>query len=50
MRSKLSVLSGLVVAAATAVGAPYPPVTDERLENPEPGNWLMYRGTYDSHG
>ena len=29
---------------------PYSPVTDERLLNPEPGNWLMYRRTYDSWG
>ena len=28
----------------------YTPVTDERLRNPEPENWLMYRGTYDSWG
>ena len=28
----------------------YTPVTDERLRNPEPGNWLMYRGTYDGLG
>ncbi len=25
----------------------YSPVTDQRLANPEPGNWLMYRRTYD---
>ena len=25
----------------------YAPVTDQRLANPEPGNWLMYRRTYD---
>ena len=28
----------------------YKNVTNERLTNPEPGNWLMYRGTYDSMG
>ena len=28
----------------------YSPVTDARLRNPEPANWLMYRRTYDSHG
>lgn len=28
----------------------YTPVTDERLTNPEPENWLMYRRTYDSWG
>jgi len=25
----------------------YAPVTAERLKNPEPGNWLMIRRTYD---
>ena len=24
----------------------YKPVTDERLANPEPENWLQYRGSY----
>ena len=44
-------LGALLVGAAFAVtAAEYSPVTDERLLNPEPGNWLMYRGTYDSHG
>src|SRR3954471_14523365 len=28
----------------------YSAVTDARLLNPEPHNWLMYRGTYDGHG
>ena len=28
----------------------YTPVTNERLLNPEPENWLMYRGTYNSWG
>src|SRR4029453_214201 len=28
----------------------YNPVTDQRLANPEPGNWLMYRRTYDGQG
>jgi len=28
----------------------YQPVTNERLLHPEPQNWLMYRGTYDSWG
>ena len=40
----------LVGAALTVTAAEYSPVTDERLLNPEPDNWLMYRGTYDSHG
>ena len=28
----------------------YSPVTDERLRNPEPENWLMFRRTYDGQG
>jgi len=28
----------------------YTPVTQERLTNPEPKNWLMYRRTYDGQG
>ena len=29
---------------------PYRPVTDERLQDPEPESWLMYRRTYDGWG
>ena len=29
---------------------PYQPVTDERLRNPDPQDWLMYRRTYDGLG
>src|SRR6266850_2547601 len=29
---------------------PYPTVTDERLQHPEVGDWLMYRRTYDGWG
>src|SRR3989441_8492000 len=29
---------------------PYPTVTDERLQRPEAGDWLMYRRTYDGWG
>ena len=35
---------------ARQAAEPYRPVTDERLENPEPENWLFYRGTYDGWG
>ena len=28
----------------------YQPVTAERLKNPEPGNWLSIRRTYDGWG
>jgi alcohol dehydrogenase (cytochrome c) len=30
--------------------AAYTPVTDQRLVNPEPENWLMFRRTYDGWG
>ena len=45
----------LVVVGLPSLGlaqpAPaYKNVTNERLTNPEPRNWLMYRGTYDSMG
>ena len=47
MRHFLGVLlTGVAVSAA----GEYSPVTDERLLSPEPENWLMYRGTYDSQG
>ena len=39
-----------VLAAFSTFAAEYQPVTDARLVSPEPENWLMYRGTYDSHG
>ncbi len=51
--SKPKGVATLVAAAAfglAASAADYSPVTDERLVSPEPENWLMYRGTYDSHG
>jgi alcohol dehydrogenase (cytochrome c) len=42
------------VAPAPAPVAPvlqnYPPVTAERLRNPEPANWLMIRRSYDGWG
>ena len=28
----------------------YTPVTADRLQNPEPGNWMLYRRTYDGQG
>jgi alcohol dehydrogenase (cytochrome c) len=37
-------------AAAAGEPATYDAVTQQRLDNPEPGNWLLYRRTYDSHG
>ena len=36
--------------AARQAATSYRPVTDARLEDPEPENWLFYRGTYDGWG
>jgi len=33
-----------------AMAADYNPVTDERLQNPEPENWLSWRGNYEGWG
>src|ERR1700737_4376867 len=36
--------------AVSPESAPYPTVTDERLQHPQAGDWLMYRRTYDGSG
>ena len=38
------------LSIALAAPAQYSPVTDERLRNPEPHNWLLYRGNYNGWG
>jgi alcohol dehydrogenase (cytochrome c) len=38
------------IAAAVAAPPAYSPVTDARLQKPEAGNWLMYRGNYSGWG
>ena len=43
----------VIMLASLAFAQPvkkYQPVTNARLLQPEPQNWLMYRGTYDSWG
>ena len=57
MRFKHVSLCGLVLAAGWLPAmapagevANYSPVTQQRLTKPEPGNWLLYRRTYDGHG
>src|SRR3954454_3969957 len=46
-----ALLGGVSMAAAMAGEVSnYAPVTQQRLENPEPGNWMLYRRTYDGHG
>jgi len=39
-----------ILALADNGLASYKPVTDERLKNPEPANWLHYRGNYAGWG
>ncbi len=48
----LAVALAVLVAPGAGAQAPaeYPPVTDERLVSPGPGDWLMYRRTYDGWG
>src|SRR3989449_4406283 len=42
---------GLLAAVSAGQGpGSYSPVTDSRLLNPEPQNWLMYRGNYSGWG
>ena len=50
-------LAGAALAGLVGLAAPglaqvkaYSEVTEQRLQNPEPRNWLMYRGTYDGQG
>jgi alcohol dehydrogenase (cytochrome c) len=46
-----ALLVGLgTVASRAGEVTNYSPVTQQRLENPEPGNWLLYRQSYDGHG
>ncbi len=42
--------AALIVPAITATASDYAPVTDQRLTNPEAGNWLQYRGNYAGWG
>ncbi len=47
----IALLVSAILAPVPLLGAdPYHNITDARLRSPEPHNWLMYRGTYDSHG
>src|SRR5215471_2471831 len=57
MRKTKRLLGGLVLMAGLlplpgVAGeiSNYTPVTQERLTNPEPGNWMLYRRTYDGQG
>ena len=56
MALKQWLLSGLLASTclvSIAAAGPienYSPVTADRLKNPEPGNWMHYRRTYDGQG
>jgi alcohol dehydrogenase (cytochrome c) len=57
MRTRQWMWAGLAAASALwpAFGGAaeignYSPVTADRLANPEPGNWILYRRTYDGQG
>ncbi|MBV8132916.1 MAG: PQQ-binding-like beta-propeller repeat protein, partial [Alphaproteobacteria bacterium] len=43
-----SILWPLIASAGEITN--YSPVTAQRLTNPEPGNWMLYRRTYDGQG
>ncbi len=46
----LAMPSAARAAEAEAATAAYAPVTDARLAQPEPDNWLQYRGNYQGWG
>ena len=49
----LSLVASTCLVPITAGAGPienYSPVTADRLKNPEPGNWMHYRRTYDGQG
>ena len=41
-------VTGTTALAGSVTG--YQPVTQDRLDNPAPSDWLLYRRTYDGHG
>ena len=43
-------MSLLLASVAVQAAGPYNPVTDARLQNPEPRNWLSTRGNYQGWG
>ena len=49
-RLAVGIVAALPCIAAHAAPDVYTPVTDERLRNPEPANWLQYRGNYSGWG
>ena len=49
-RIAIGIAAALPLLTAHAAPAAYTPVTDARLRNPEPANWLQYRGNYGGWG
>jgi len=51
-KSIVAIAVGAILAAGSlsAHAVDYSTITQERLNNPEPGNWLMYRGNYEGWG
>jgi alcohol dehydrogenase (cytochrome c) len=49
-RDALLMTTVATVFGVAAMAADYNPVTDERLKNPEPENWLTWRGNYEGWG
>ena len=57
MHTRIWMWAGLIatavlwpVLASAGEIANYSPVTAQRLTNPEPANWMLYRRTYDGQG
>ena len=57
LRQVLLGTAAVCAAVASGIGATsaaelkvYNNVTQQRLDNPEPSNWLMYRGNYQGWG
>ena len=46
----LAAIASLLYLGAAAAQAPFTPVTDSMLQNPDPSDWLMWRRTLDTWG
>lgn len=46
MKLRLSVAALALIAATSVQAGDYKPVTESRLQNPEPENWLLTKGNY----
>lgn len=50
MKLACATLTCAVTSVVFAQPPQYQPVTEARMSSPEPGNWLTYRGNYESWG